>query len=131
MSVDIVVPTNEYDSPFNVMTSGNVINLDAFKAVGGFSDEYFIDCVDFDFCAKLRQCGYQILRLNKIKLNHSLGKYKKKVIFGKAYTSFEHSALRRYYIVRNRLYFCNKFKDVFPEYCGLEKKCSRKELKLV
>ena len=40
------------DSPLNVMTSGNIISLSAFKKIGGFKDWFFIDCVDFDICYK-------------------------------------------------------------------------------
>ena len=125
------VPQEEFDSPINVMTSGNIINLDIYKKIGGFNEDYFIDCVDFEYCLKMRKNGFTLIRNNKSKLNHELGNLVKKNIFGKVYKTFEHNYLRRYYIVRNRNYLCKTYMDDFPEYCKLEKKCTLKELKLV
>ena len=115
------------DSPLNVMTSGNVINLKAYKKIGGFKDWFFIDCVDFDYCLNLRKNKYDILRLNYVKMEHSLGDgIYKKVLFKQMY-SLNHSAIRRYYIVRNRHYLYDLYKDDFPDYCKLELSRTRSE----
>lgn len=124
-------PNSKYDSPVNVMTSGNIINLKAFQDINGFKDDFFIDCVDFEYCMHLRKKGYNIVRNNDIILNHELGNYVEKKIFGKVYSTFEHNYIRRYYIIRNRHYLCDLYWNDFNEYCRLEKKCSFKELKLV
>ena len=121
----------KYDSPLNVMTSGNIINLNIYSSVKGFNDDYFIDCVDFDYCLKIRKHGYNIVRNNCIILNHELGNYVEKYFLGKKHSSFEHNYIRRYYIVRNRHYLCRTYRNDFPDYCKLELKCSWKELKLV
>ena len=98
------------DSPMNVMTSGNIINLDAYLSVGGFKDWFFIDAVDFDYCLNLRKHHYEIYRLNYVILNHNLGNpVFKKVLFKQMY-SLNHSANRRYYIVRNRHYLYDLYK---------------------
>ena len=125
------MPSSKFDSPVNVMTSGNIINLDIYKKIGGFKDWFFIDCVDFDYCLNLRRHGYNIVRLNEIRLNHELGSYVEKKIFGKVYSTFEHNYVRRYYIVRNRHYLYDIYHNDFKEYCELEKKCTMREFKLV
>ncbi|MEE3343283.1 MAG: glycosyltransferase [Bacilli bacterium] len=125
------ISNDKYDSPINVMTSGNIINLDSYKKIGGFKDWFFIDCVDFDYCLNLRKNGYEIIRNNSIVLNHELGSFVEKKIFGKIYTTFEHNYIRRYYIVRNRHYLYDMYKDDFKDYCELEKKCTKREFKLV
>ena len=125
------MPSSKFDSPVNVMTSGNIINLDIYKKIGGFKDWFFIDCVDFDYCLNLRRHGYNIVRFNEVRLNHELGSYVEKKIFGKVYSTFEHNYVRRYYIVRNRHYLYDIYHNDFKEYCELEKKCTMKEFKLV
>ena len=125
------MPSTKYDSPLNVMTSGNIINLKIYKKIGGFRDDFFIDCVDFEYCMHFKKEGFSLVRNNSIKLNHELGNYICKRIFGKQYQTFEHNYIRRYYIIRNRHYLCDMYWNDFPEYCDLEKKCSFKELKLV
>ena len=124
-------PNEKYDSPLNVMTSGNIINLDIYQKIGGFRDDFFIDCVDFDYCMKMRKLGYNLIRNNDIILNHELGNYVTKKFLGKTYSTFEHNHIRRYYIIRNRHYLCKMYWNDFNEYCRLEKKCSLKEFKLV
>ena len=115
------------DSPMNVMTSGNLINLDAYLEIGGFKDWFFIDSVDFDYCLNLRKHHYQIYRLNYVKLTHNLGNpVFKKFLFKNMY-SLNHSAVRRYYIVRNRYYLNDLYKKDFPEYCKLEMSRTKKE----
>lgn len=124
-------PNSNYDSPLNVMTSGNFINLKAYQEINGFNDDFFIDCVDFEYCMHLRKKGYNIIRNNSAILNHELGNYVTKKIFGKTYSTFEHNHIRRYYIIRNRYYLCDMYWNDFNEYCKLEKKCTWKEIKLV
>lgn len=115
------------DSPMNVMTSGNIINLDAYLKVDGFKDWFFIDAVDFDYCLNLRKHHYDIYRLNYVKLNHNLGNpVFKKILFKEMY-SLNHSATRRYYIVRNRHYLYDLYKEDFPEYCKLELSRTKRE----
>ena len=36
----------EYEDMIEMMTSGNIINLEAYQKIGGFKDWFFIDCVD-------------------------------------------------------------------------------------
>ena len=124
-------PHSKYDSPLNVMTSGNIINLKIYQEMNGFKDDFFIDCVDFEYCMHLKKKCYNIIRNNSIILNHKLGNYITKKVFKKKYSTFEHNHIRRYYIVRNRHYLCDMYWNDFNEYCRLEKKCTLKELKLV
>lgn len=96
-----------------VMTSGNILNLSAYKNVGGFLDELFIDYVDYEFCFRLKKNGYRILVDSSIILFHNLGNVKKKkFLFWDFYPTF-HSATRMYYRTRNRFYVRKVFKKDF------------------
>lgn len=111
-----------------IMTSGNLINLDAYKKCGGFKDWLFIDCVDFDYCLNLRNHGYEILQLNEVELKHNLGNLKSYRFFNKLVFSSNHDAIRRYYIVRNRYYLNEIYKNKYPYWCELELKQTKKEI---
>lgn len=120
------------DSPLNVMTSGNIINLKAYKKIGGFKDWFFIDCVDFDYCLNLRKHDYEIVRLNYVKLKHNLGNAVYKKVLFKQFYSLNHSSVRRYYMVRNRHYLYDLYKNEFPNYCKLElSRTKREALKII
>lgn len=119
------------DSPAVVMTSGNIISLKAYKEIDGFKDWMFIDAVDFDYCLNLRDHGYDIWRLTYIELKHNLGNVVFKDIGRKHMYSLNHSATRRYYIVRNRHYFYDMYHERWPDFCNAEKgRTSREAAKI-
>lgn len=117
------------DSPAVVMTSGNIISLSAYQKIGGFKDWMFIDAVDFDYCLNLRDHGFDIWRLPQVELKHNLGDVVFKTFRGKRYYGLNHSPTRRYYIVRNRHYFCDMYEDRFPDFCNAERLSTRVEVK--
>lgn len=115
------------DSPLILMTSGNIINLSIHQKLGGFKDWMFIDMVDMDYCLNLRKNGYGMLRLNYVELEHNLGDAMRRKILNQYVFCLNHSPMRRYYIVRNRHYLSDMYKDTFPEYCKLEIGRTRRE----
>lgn len=86
-----------------VIASGSFINIQALKESGVRYDEnYFIDRFEVDFERQLQKKGYKI------------GEYYGAVLYQKLGTESghkhpNHSALRHYYIFRNRFYFNRKF----------------------
>ena len=112
------VKKGDVEDMVEVMTSGNIINLDAYKKIGGFKDWLFIDCVDTDYCMNLHKNNYKVLRLNNIIMKHELGNLKVHKLFGKEYPCYNHNPIRRYYIVRNNLYINDMYKDLYPDYCA-------------
>ncbi|WP_418564716.1 glycosyltransferase family 2 protein [Holdemanella biformis] len=111
------VPEELFTSPLVVMTSGNIINLDIYKCVEGFKEWMFIDCVDFEYGLNVRKHGYTIKQINTVFLDHELGDYEIKYVFNKKIFCDNHSALRRYYIVRNSFYLYDMYHDDYPDYC--------------
>lgn len=111
------VPEELFTSPLVVMTSGNIINLDIYKCVEGFKEWMFIDCVDFEYGLNVRKHGYTIKQINTVFLDHELGDYEIKHVFNKKIFCDNHSALRRYYIVRNSFYLYDMYHNDYPDYC--------------
>jgi rhamnosyltransferase len=89
------------------MTSGNLLNLYAFKECGPFNEKLFMDFVDYEYCLRLRKSNYKIIQDNAIHLNHSLGNYKIRKFFKQKIGN--HNAQRRYYMTRNSLYVAFKY----------------------
>lgn len=114
--------------PLVVMTSGNLINLDVYNKVGGFNDDFFIDCVDFDYCLKVRKKSYEVIQFCSVELEHNLGDIKEISFFGKRVYVTNHNYIRRYYISRNRHYLYDLYKNDFSEYCNTELKLNKREL---
>lgn len=121
----------EYEENIELMTSGSVLNLDAYLKIGGFKDWLFIDCVDTDYCLNLHKNKYQVLRLNNIIMKHSLGDLKLHRFLGKTYDCFNHNPVRRYYIVRNNLYIYEMYHELYPEYCNHLIRCQKGQVKRI
>lgn len=100
----------------SVITSGNILNLNAYKIVDGFDDDLFIDEVDHDLCFKLIKKGYRIYQFNDIILKHKLGDSKKVKILNKYFTVMNHNYIRKYYIVRNRCVINKKYPQYTKHY---------------
>jgi rhamnosyltransferase len=94
-----------------VITSGNLLNLNAWADINGFNDKLFIDEVDNEFCIRLKLKGYKIIVSKKVYLKHSLGT--ETLVYShskKKHLSIAlHSHVRFYYITRNNLYIWRKF----------------------
>ncbi|MCM0084050.1 glycosyltransferase family 2 protein [Geomonas sp. Red32] len=95
------------------MTSGCLLNLQAYRAVGPFLDKLFIDFVDNEYCLRLRSRGYRVLRANRARLLHSVGDTIK---YG-PFIATNHSPLRRYYKTRNRFLIFTMYLRAFPGHC--------------
>ena len=110
-------PNTDFDNPGDVMTSGNLVNLNIYKKIGGFKDWLFIDGIDIEYCLNLRKHGYKILRYNKVEIDHNLGDLFYKKLRGRLFLCMNHAYFRRYYIMRNYHYICDMYKDFDPGYC--------------
>ncbi len=121
----------EYEEMVEVMTSGNIIDLNIYQKIGGFKEWLFIDCVDTDYCMNLNKNGYKVLRLNNIVMKHELGNLKVHHLFGKEYPCYNHNPIRRYYIVRNTMYIYDMYHELFPEYCEWLKRVQKGQVKRI
>ena len=118
---------NPYEYVDADITSGNLLKAEVFDKVGFFDDSLFIDLVDTDFCMKLNEKNIKMIKVRDAILYHSLGESQSvKSVFGKFNTS-NHSALRRYYMTRNRFYTWEKYKDLNSFTLNRDKKLFKKE----
>lgn len=92
----------------DVITSGSLINIDICNKVGMFNEKMFIDFVDTEYNKRILNNGYNIIKVNSVKLVHSVGNIKEYKFWRFNICCTNHSSFRRYYMVRNRLYY--KFK---------------------
>jgi rhamnosyltransferase len=84
-----------------VITSGSLLPLAAYFALGPFREEFFIDYVDEDYCRRAKAKGYRVVRSRKHLMSHAIGSPTQHEIFGVKKWTTNHSPDRRYYIARN------------------------------
>ena len=118
---------NSYEYVDADITSGNLLRKEVFEKVGFFDDSLFIDLVDTDFCMRLNEKGIKMIKIRDAVLYHSLVESKTiKGILGSFNTS-NHSAVRRYYMTRNRFYIWEKYKGLNSFTLNRDKKLFKKE----
>lgn len=101
--------------PFVSMTSGSLLPTWIFDRIGWFASEYFIDCVDFEYSLRSRAAGYLIASSKDAVLFHSPGKPITLQLFGIILLrTSNHSAERRYYMIRNRVAMARRHFRTFP-----------------
>lgn len=110
----------------STMTSGNIVNIDAWEKVGCFDNELFIDYVDHDFCLKCCNQGYKILQSKRAQLKHALGACSEEKFIYRSFKVTNHNHIRRYYNTRNRMiiyrrYFCSHRQWVIADFKALIK----------
>lgn len=99
-----------------LMTSGNWVNLNIWKYLGGFNNDLFIDGVDVEYYIRSKLCNYRVVTFLDIFLEHSLGNKPECRWIGKyGFDVWNHSATRKYYIARNYNYIYQQYKDNVSE----------------
>ncbi|MGO0105796.1 glycosyltransferase [Streptococcus suis] len=95
-----------------LITSGNLFLYDTYKEVQGFDETYFIDCLDYEFCLRLRSHGYKLIQDRNIFLYQDIGEEKLGIR--------THSNFRMYYMFRNHIRLTRTYFLKFPIYITLE-----------
>jgi rhamnosyltransferase len=112
------------------MTSGNILNTMAFRAVGGCDEKLFIDLVDTELCLKYRLNSYKIIEAVDAILIHTPGIPSVHKFLGLHLSCYNHNAVRRYYKYRNKILVYKKYfffdpswviQDVYPSLLEIAK----------
>jgi len=103
---------NHWEEVESVITSGCLLSLRAYAAIGPFRDDFFIDYVDTEFCFRARAAGFRIIESRAPLMSHSVGAATFHTVLGSKTWTTNHSAERRYYIARNNTV-------MLREYAGL------------
>lgn len=100
-------------------TSGSLMRTALFAECGWFVEEMVIDQVDFEYCLRVRRRGYEIAQCKDATLLHTLGAPRAYRLFGlRLFGTTNHSAARRYYLARNRIWMMKKYWARYPRWCS-------------
>ena len=93
---DSVIPVN------HLISSGSLFPIAVFDVVGLMRDDFFIDCIDTEWCERASYLGYKSYGVAGAFMQHSLGD-DPKIIYGNKDHCF-HSPFRLYYQFRNAIW---------------------------
>lgn len=92
-----------------LITSATFFSVPIAARVGGFNEEMFVDLVDHEYCLRARKSGFRVVLLDGAPLVHRLGACRVHRLLFLHVTASHHSALRRYYMVRNQLHLSTRY----------------------
>lgn len=99
-----------------VITSGTLTSTAAFRRLGPFRTDFFIDLVDSEYCLRARRGGFRILVSAEAQLLHRVGAKQPAMLLGIPLTPMHHAALRKYYIFRNAVAVMRGHGGRFPHW---------------
>jgi rhamnosyltransferase len=92
-----------------VQTSGSVMPTVVFEQEGWFDESFFIDCVDYDYCLRIKDRGWKFEQCRDALLRHKPASYKEYRVLGRRiFAVTNYSATRRYYRTRNIIWMFRK-----------------------
>jgi len=92
---------NTLNEVTTIATSGTLISRKNYIKVGPLKDDFFIDCIDHEWCFRARSMGLKVYVDNKIEMKHNMGE--DGIDWFGVYKPIYRSPVRHYYIVRNTL----------------------------
>jgi rhamnosyltransferase len=97
------------------ITSGSVYDVTIIKEIGGFREDYKIDCVDNEICFRANTKGYKTVVDTQCVLHQIYGNHQKS-IFG--FTTLGYSTFRTYSILCNHILLWKEY----PQHIGKDLK---------
>jgi rhamnosyltransferase len=126
--VPVVMDQRTWEEVPALITAGSLVSLAAYRAVGPFREDFFVDYVDIEFCLRARRAGYHVVQGNAPTIEHSIGRPTRHRLLFRDVTSTNHSPARRYYITRNRIVVWKRHWSREPRYILADVVASVKEL---
>jgi rhamnosyltransferase len=111
-----------------VITSGTVVAVKAWRALGGFRQDFFVDYVDLEYCLRARAAGYRILRSQRPTIRHAIGRPERRRLLWRSVTTTHHDRVRRRSITRNRVVVWRTYWRREPRFVASDALAFAKEL---
>lgn len=92
-----------------VITSGSLVTMVAFEAVGGFRDGFFIDHVDHEYCLRAAEKGFKVIMTCEPIMTHNLGAPTTHRLPWRTTGTSNHSPIRWYYMTRNHIILAREY----------------------
>jgi rhamnosyltransferase len=107
---------NVIDDVSSVISSGGLFNLAAYREIGPFRDDYFVDYVDTEYCLRARRHGYRISVACQAGLYHKWGDIRRIQVGPLEIRPTFHSPQRWYFISRNRIDIIRTHGLMYPHF---------------
>ncbi len=98
------------------LTSGSLVSLDVYRSIGGFREDFFIDCVDHEYCLRARAHGFRIIVSSRPMMEHGIGNLTEHRLLWRAVGTSNHPPSRHYFLARNTLILAREYVGKEPRW---------------
>jgi rhamnosyltransferase len=84
-----------------IPSSGCMIGREVFESVGMFREDYFLDCTDYEYCARIISAGWRVLTCPTATVLHRPGDVTRRQFFGRSVVVSNYPAERLFLLCRN------------------------------
>ena len=91
------------------ITSGMLVRRRALDDIGPFREDFFVDCIDQDYCLRARRAGWRVVQDRSVRLAHSLGETRWRGIGPLRLRSTQHPTWRLYWAGRNTVVLAREY----------------------
>jgi rhamnosyltransferase len=103
-----------YDELQTFTNTGTLIPIEVLDNVGPFSEELFLDAVDYDFSLRLRSRGYRCFMCRDAEINHRQGRQFERRLIWHNVQLRSYPSQRSYHIVRDTIRCARRWFGEFP-----------------
>lgn len=103
--------------PFFVVatiTSGQLVKTDIINMIGKLKSDFFIECIDQEFCLRVKKFNLKTLLVPKAILNQRLGNPTLRWFLWKKIAIANHAAFRYYYLYKNSFFLYKNYFFISP-----------------
>lgn len=104
-----IVVTGKTKSVNFAITSGMLVGKRAYQEIGTFDDELFIECIDVDFCIRLKEKNWKLIKTENAVLYQRAGNSQPRKFLWKTVHPLFADPVRGYYKFRNKIYLRKKY----------------------
>jgi rhamnosyltransferase len=99
-----------------VITSGMLVRRAAFMQTAGMREDFFVDCVDQDFCLQVRDAGWSIVQDRGLLIPHTLGESRWHRLGPLKLRATHHPTWRLYWVARNGIILSKDYRAFDPSW---------------
>jgi rhamnosyltransferase len=104
-----VSPSHVWTEPKTMTTSGTLVPLSVFDALGPFRSDLFVDLVDMEYGLRARSRGYKLVASVRPLMLHTVGSKKQRRFLWRTVWPSYHPPLRRYFMARNTVWLIREY----------------------
>jgi rhamnosyltransferase len=107
-------PIHSFRETHAVFNTGSLVSVSCHRELGGYREDFFVDLIDAEFCARAQRKGYKVIQSYQPTMIHSVGDPKPHQFGRRRVWALHHKPWRYFYLMRNSVIMLRSFPPKTP-----------------